>query len=248
MSRVGLLEHAAGDAERRDRSRTGYEIAASRRYVAGDPRRYVHWRNSARAGRLMVKEFDASNDHSYVFAFLAGSPEHLDEAADAGRLDEAVRLAASAAKPIIAQGGAVSLLTAAGLGRSFVSWQAMMAELAVTESDRLTAGWNELRSIPCGARVLAFVIATTDAHVHALSDLQRRGSPVAVVAIGEGQASSEYMARLRQLGIPAIECADGQGGQAAMALERRAQEWRRVRSEVIAPETRTRERELVKAA
>lgn len=38
---------------------TGIDVRSVRDYVLGDPIRHIHWKSSARLGRLMVKEFDA---------------------------------------------------------------------------------------------------------------------------------------------------------------------------------------------
>ncbi|MCW5938940.1 MAG: DUF58 domain-containing protein [Fimbriimonadaceae bacterium] len=45
----------------------GLEPRGIREYVHGDPLRHVHWRSSARLGRLMVKEFDTGSGVSLAF-------------------------------------------------------------------------------------------------------------------------------------------------------------------------------------
>ena len=49
----------SGSAPQSRKSRTGTDPVGSRKYVLGDPRRLVHWRNTARTGQLMVKEVEA---------------------------------------------------------------------------------------------------------------------------------------------------------------------------------------------
>lgn len=48
---------------------SGLDPAGIREYATGDPLRYVHWRSSARSGRLMVKEFDTGSGISLTFWF-----------------------------------------------------------------------------------------------------------------------------------------------------------------------------------
>ena len=59
IAQVGLLETSLGLSDGVSKSRSGSEIAGTRRYVPGDSYRNIHWRNSARTGRLAVKEFDS---------------------------------------------------------------------------------------------------------------------------------------------------------------------------------------------
>jgi uncharacterized protein (DUF58 family) len=54
---AGLLRDLEGQATR-ERSDTDLSFHALRDYVAGDDRRYIHWRTTARVGALMVKQFE----------------------------------------------------------------------------------------------------------------------------------------------------------------------------------------------
>ncbi|HRI42747.1 MAG TPA: DUF58 domain-containing protein [Fimbriimonadaceae bacterium] len=46
---------------------SGIEPRGVREYSAGDPMRYVHWASSARAGKLMVKEFESGSGLVFLF-------------------------------------------------------------------------------------------------------------------------------------------------------------------------------------
>lgn len=46
---------------------SGIDTRGIREYVHGDPIRHVHWRSSARMGKLMVKEFDTGSGLSLAF-------------------------------------------------------------------------------------------------------------------------------------------------------------------------------------
>ena len=52
---IGISEAGSGQAK------GGLEPRGIREYVPGDPLRHVHWRSSARAGTLLVKEFEAGS-------------------------------------------------------------------------------------------------------------------------------------------------------------------------------------------
>jgi hypothetical protein len=52
---LGISEAGSGQ------SRGGLEPRGIREYTPGDPLRHVHWRSSARAGTLLVKEFEAGS-------------------------------------------------------------------------------------------------------------------------------------------------------------------------------------------
>lgn len=54
---AGLLRDLEGQTAR-ELSDADLSFHALRDYVAGDDRRYIHWRTSARRGRLMVKQFE----------------------------------------------------------------------------------------------------------------------------------------------------------------------------------------------
>ena len=61
----------SGSAPQSRKSRTGTDPVGSRKYVLGDPRRLVHWRNTARTGQLMVKEVEDTLDRTLYLAFDA---------------------------------------------------------------------------------------------------------------------------------------------------------------------------------
>ena len=71
IKRLALVDGLAGEAFQRRKSRVGMEIAGSRPYFPGDPRRHIHWRNTARTGRPMVKEFEDTQDQTLCLLFDA---------------------------------------------------------------------------------------------------------------------------------------------------------------------------------
>ena len=110
-----------------DRRRSGWHqtspfVAGVRDYAPGDPVRHVHWRSTARAGRLMVKEFDSEPVADiWIFLDLQGAVQRGFE--DESTEEYGVTVAASVAKHFL------------GLGRS-VGFVGLGAERVVVQPDR----------------------------------------------------------------------------------------------------------------
>ncbi|MHA7291692.1 DUF58 domain-containing protein [Arthrobacter sp. MDT3-24] len=51
---------------------------ALREYVPGDDRRYIHWKSSARTGKLMVRQFEETR-RSHLAVALSTNPEHYQD-------------------------------------------------------------------------------------------------------------------------------------------------------------------------
>ncbi len=80
---------------------------ALRPYVAGDDRRHVHWRSTARAGRLMVRQYEESRMSRIVVALDTGRSSYLD----ADEFELAVSCAGSLALQSIYAESPLALLT-----------------------------------------------------------------------------------------------------------------------------------------
>jgi uncharacterized protein (DUF58 family) len=216
VRQLGLLDSSRGEAGGLVRARAGAEVAGSRRYVAGDARRYLHWKNTARTGRLMVKEFDSWSDRVFVIAFGA----HWGRAEGAETpFEYAVRLAASVSKPMFASGGQVLIAASGGLSRTFVSWPDLMAELAVIEPD---SGVMPPVAVPPGARVFGLVHANDLGSASALIGTARQGNQVAaavVEGLSSGGSAAGLVSMLQSSGIAAVACLPGALEAAVRAIE-----------------------------
>lgn len=67
-----------------------------RDFRAGDSRRWIHWRTSARRGELMVKQFEQQRNQDLLLVVELWQPERPDEQ-DLARVETAVSLAATLA-------------------------------------------------------------------------------------------------------------------------------------------------------
>ncbi len=106
--RFGARERE-GKAQRGD----GLEFHGVREYHPGDSLRRVHWRTTARTGRLVVVEFEKAFEQDLVLALDLRKDTHVG----AGRestLEYAVKLAATLVDRTLARGGGVALHTQSG--------------------------------------------------------------------------------------------------------------------------------------
>ena len=74
----GLLRDLEGQATR-DLSDSDLSFHALRDYVAGDDRRYIHWRTTARRGSLMVKQFEDTRRTTTALALATDPRDYADD-------------------------------------------------------------------------------------------------------------------------------------------------------------------------
>ena len=72
LKRLFLVDGQDAQSTKTRTSRSGQDLVGSRPYVQGDSPRMVHWRNTARAGRLMVKETEDQTDQTLQIMFECG--------------------------------------------------------------------------------------------------------------------------------------------------------------------------------
>jgi uncharacterized protein (DUF58 family) len=205
---------------------TGYELHGVREYVEGESLRNVHWRSTARRGRLMVKELeDAPSDE--VAVLLDG--DELGAADES--FDLAVRAAGSILQAHVRRGRRCSLVvnSATREVQSVASegeWHRALEVLAGAEPTARTRAFALLQ-LDGGviARSLELVVVTSRVDVPLVDrlvqrSLSRRGTSLVYV---EGTPRPEpQLLRLQSAGIPVAVVRPG--GDLAQALGgRRAQ-------------------------
>ncbi|MDT0167211.1 DUF58 domain-containing protein [Actinotalea sp. AC32] len=87
---AGVLRDLEGQATRVV-SDADLSFHALRDYVAGDDRRHIHWRSTARTGRLVVRQFEDTRRTHTVVALSTAADDHADD----DELELAVAAAAS---------------------------------------------------------------------------------------------------------------------------------------------------------
>lgn len=106
--RFGIRERD-GKAQRGE----GLEFHGVREYHPGDSLRRVHWRTSARTGRLAVVEFERAFEQDLVLAIDLQKDTHVGVGRES-TLEYAIKIAATLADRTVARGGGVALHTQQG--------------------------------------------------------------------------------------------------------------------------------------
>ncbi len=218
MGSFPLLDGVQGTAARPRKVRAAQEIAGTRRYVSGDPLRHIHWKNTARAGRPMVKEFEDSQDDQLTIVF--DSSVDLGEAPQS-TLEYAIKLAASVSGYALGQGRKVRLLTG-GLPDHELPWASLLRELAMLQVRQCPGVPAMADTIANGSKVVALISETDEQGIEALSRRAGHMAGMAVV-IMQGfveQRPGSGAEDLRKLGVPVVTCRQGQLVDALRGLER----------------------------
>lgn len=108
----GVLRDLEGQATR-DLSDSDLSFHALRDYVAGDDRRYIHWRTTARRGSLMVKQFEDTRRTQTAIALATDPRDYADD----DELELAVSVVASVGVQTIREERELAVLAGPGLLR-----------------------------------------------------------------------------------------------------------------------------------
>ncbi|MET0304278.1 MAG: DUF58 domain-containing protein, partial [Microbacteriaceae bacterium] len=75
---AGLIRDLEGSATRRLVD-SDMSFHAIRPYVSGDSRRHIHWKSTAKTGRLMVRQYEESRRSRMAIVMGVGEAEYLDD-------------------------------------------------------------------------------------------------------------------------------------------------------------------------
>ena len=214
MRGMALLQSPRGESSRPQRSRGGQEVVGSREYYQGDPLRHIHWRNTARLGKLAVKELEDTAERAVTIL--------LDPSFDLGdgretTLEYAVKLAASVGLHVIRSGESIRLL-AGHLRGEWSDSETFLKELALlqpSESPHLDEAIAELTA-------LAIVAAADDRGLRALTGSARSVAGLAAAVLGGFGGNDDPTAAAETLmahGIPTAICSIGHIEEAILQLE-----------------------------
>ena len=183
------------------------EFRGAREYQSGDSLLSVHWRSSARQGRLIVKKYDRSPENQVTVAFDA--TKSFGEGKDT-TLEYSIKLAASIARACYLNGTAFNM-TPPGAGTHLPSWRAVLDYLARL---RLGQGPSLVDSVGVGApqgRIVAIVALTDGTAVDALSRLpiSRMAAAVVMQGFAPERENPGGLEGLKSIGVPVITCEPG---------------------------------------
>lgn len=185
LERLALLDQMPATERTFARIGVGTEVVGVREHRPGDPLRYIHWRSTARAGRLIVKEFAEETLPGLTIALdlraasVIGSDENTS-------LELAIKIAATLARYADRRELPVTLATnsrrwPAPVGPS--SWWALMNYLARVEGEGDEPFAECLEDLGATTCVAAILTAPDPAAVEPLVKLRRFGLSVLAVVI-----------------------------------------------------------------
>lgn len=232
LQRLALVDGLAGAVMQRRKSRVGMEIAGSRPYFPGDPRRHIHWRNTARAGRPMIKEFEDPQDQTLCVLFDA--TQEWGEGKDT-TLEYGIKVAASVADYARRQRVSVRLwggnLRGEAVGASLAasqdspahsSWPQVLRNLALVRAGEGPHLSESLELVPPGSSALVVVSAGDVQGLRAIGLASAKLHRVMVVALeefGETQWAGELLDSLEMARVPVARCRPGHLAESFQALE-----------------------------
>jgi len=164
-------------------SPAGLDFYSTREYQPGDDLRRIHWRTTARWGKLSVLEFEQSGSSQWTLVL------DVDPRVQAGRgrestLEYEVKLAASVARAQLERGQAVGLVAwgreaidlplASGADRLTPMLEALALVQADGECSLAEALARNLDRFPAGSIAVILSPATDPALLEALADLRTR--------------------------------------------------------------------------
>ncbi len=156
---IGMLKDVEGITTS-NLSSSDVSFHALREYVPGDDRRAVHWRTTARVGRLMVRQFEETmRAHLLILLSTLRSDYHTEE-----DFEMAVSVAASIALAALREERKVSLHTSTG----HINYPSMLGLLDEMSRIELVDRGSSLRSLAIsgggesGISVGAIVTGSTD--------------------------------------------------------------------------------------
>ena len=224
MERLPLMEGAQGTAARPRRTPMGHEIVSSRQYFPGDPVRDIHWRNTARLGKPMVKEHEDAQDNVLTVVFDSSRDSGLEPES---LVEHCIKVAASVASHVTARTGKVRLVTD-GLQGAETTWPVLYRELALLEIGHGPGLETLLGSLPGHSPVLVLVSEDDSKGLEAVVGLGGRTSNSAVVLLegfGGDRGTGAMAEFLHRLAVPVVHGRPGHVVDTLRALERT--EWAR---------------------
>jgi uncharacterized protein (DUF58 family) len=181
------------------------EFIGVRDFRPGDPRRSVHWRSTARAGRLIVKEFAAEAQPALTMALDLRAGAALGPQGDT--LELGIKVAATLARYALRRSLPFSLVTNSRTWPAPpgpLSWWGLMSYLARVAAEGEAPFGECLRRLPPGTFVAAILPAPDSNVLAPLTDLRRAGLSLMAILIDPspfvpGSAGHGYGVEARRL-------------------------------------------------
>jgi uncharacterized protein (DUF58 family) len=224
LSQLPLLDRMPAAEAALARAGAGGEVLGVREYRPGDSRRHIHWRSSARAGRLIVKEFAEETQPGLTLALdlrgasVIGSDENTS-------LELAIKVAATLARYATQRSLPVRLAVNSRhwpAPEGPVDWWTLMAYLAQVQGEGNEPFDACLSLLPPSTFVGAILTAPDPAVVAPLAELGRWGPGVLAVVVdpapfgGEAGLAPALADRLMAQGVEACIVGDAPDWERAL--------------------------------
>ncbi len=190
------------------KSSAAAEFYGSREYQYGDPLKHIHWRNTARLGHFMLKEFEQASQGSLIVAFETRRDFGTGKETT---LEYSIKIAASLARLSADSGRSIDII-AGGTPLRNAGWREAMDCLARLEAGEKT-GWAELAAAPQPDQVVVAIVPAIESRL--LPTLSKLADSIGglVVVFLEGFAPDEipgeFLSRLGGNKLYIISCSRG---------------------------------------
>ncbi len=187
------------------RSSAAIEFYGSREYRYGDPLKYVHWRNTAKVGNFMIKEFEQSGEGTVKVIF---DTEHSYGTGRTSTLEYSLKIAAGLAR-LSADSGRNIDIVAGRVPLYNAGFQESMEYLALMELDTEPRRLEYNHLSEPGKVTVAIIPAVKAGLASALLEIagQDRGLIVVLLEGFSGDEEPDHMlARFEKKGLDVITC------------------------------------------
>jgi uncharacterized protein (DUF58 family) len=206
MAGLPATDAAWSDWGRAVKSSTPAEFYGSREYRYGEPLKHIHWRNTARLGQFMLKEFEQASQNSVAVAFETSHDFGIGRETT---LEYSIKITASLAKFGADSGRQIDIL-AGETPRHQAGWWEAMDYLAHLEAGGKASLTELTAALEPGQVVVAIVPAIETQLIPALSHLANRVRELVVVLLeGFGPDEIPHLLSSSLSNVDIINCSRG---------------------------------------
>lgn len=187
------------------RSTAAVEFYGSREYHYGDPLKYVHWRNTAKVGDFMIKEFEQTGQGTLKVVF---DGEHDFRTGKNSTLEYSIKIAASLARLSADSGRNIDII-AGKISLHNASFSDAMDFLAVLEPATEPYAIEEGHLVDPGKVIVAIIPAIKTDLTAALLKMAGQGRGMVVVFLAgfsEDEDPENLIASFEGKGVDVISC------------------------------------------
>ena len=206
MEAVPVAEAAWAEWGKTARASAAEELYGSREYRYGDPLKHIHWRNTARLGQFMLKEFEQPL-HGSITVLI--DTRHDNGGGRETTLEYSIKIAASLSRLCTDLGQSLNI-TAGAETRYHLGWREAMDFLA-----RMEAGGSavpESAVLPEPGQVIVAIVPAREVDLIPTLARLAGGSKEVIVLLERfalGESPEAFFSGLRSANIDIVRCTAG---------------------------------------